>query len=99
MIPYFQSNIPWWAVLFRKGFVVKNPMGADSTRLRIVNSDDVYEKLASLAKPEPLDPKDPSCCKSQGQEAREKAKRITQARQGNYLDGRLGLITMVQPKT
>ena len=28
----------------------------------------------------------------QGQEAREKAKRITKARQGNYLDGRLGLI-------
>ena len=49
----------------RKGFVVKNPMGADSTGLRIVNSDDVYEKLASLAKSESVDPKDPrSGCKS-----------------------------------
>ena len=76
-----------------KGFVVKNLMGADSTGLRIVNSDDVYEKLASLAKPEPLDLKDPEVVASpQGQEAREKAKRITKARQGNYLDGRLGLI-------
>ena len=68
-------------------------MGADSTGLRIVNSDDVYEKLASLAKPEPLDLKDPEVVASpQGQEAREKAKKITKARQGNYLDGRLGLI-------
>ena len=68
-------------------------MGADPTGLRIVNSDDVYEKLASIAKPEPLDLKDPEVVASpQGQEAREKAKRLTKARQGNYLDGRLGLI-------
>ena len=76
-----------------KGFVVKNLMGADSTGLRIVNSDDVYEKLAKLAKPEPLDLKDPEVVASpQGQETRDKAKRITKSRQGNYLDGRLGLI-------
>tara|TARA_B100000965_G_scaffold29825_1_gene22074 strand:- start:14822 stop:15520 length:699 start_codon:yes stop_codon:yes gene_type:complete len=76
-----------------KGFVVKNLMGGDSTGLRIVNSDDVYEKLASIAKPEPLDLKDPEVVASpQGQEAREKAKKITQMRQGNYLNGRLGLI-------
>ena len=76
-----------------KGFVVKNLMGGDTTGLRIVNSDDVYEKLASIAKPEPLDLKDPEVVASpQGQEAREKAKKLTKARQGNYLDGRLGLI-------
>ena len=76
-----------------KGFVVKNLMGGDSTGLKIVNSDDVYEKLASMAKPEPLDLSDPEVVASpQGQEAREKAKKITQLRQGNYLDGRLGLI-------
>ena len=93
MILIFSKQYSLRAVLFRKGFVVKNPMGADSTGLRIVNSDDVYEKLASLAKPEPLDLKDPEVVASpQGQEAREKAKRITKARQGNYLDGRLGLI-------
>ena len=76
-----------------KGFVVDNMMGADSTGLKIVNSDDVYEKLASLAKPKPLDLKDPEVVASpQGQEAREKAKRLTKLKQGNYIDGRLGLI-------
>ena len=76
-----------------KGFVVKNLMGGGSTGLRVVNSDDVYEKLASIFKPEPLDLKDPEVVASpQGQDTREKAKRITKARQGNYLDGRLGLI-------
>ena len=40
-----------------------------------------------------MDLKDPEVVASpQGQEAREKAKKITKARQGNYLDGRLGLI-------
>lgn len=76
-----------------KGFVVDSMMGADATGLKIVNSDDVYEKLASLAKPKPLDLSDPEVVASpQGQEAREKAKRLTKAKQGNYIDGRLGLI-------
>ena len=76
-----------------KGFVVSNLMGADSTGLKVVNSDEVYEKLASLAKPEPLDLSDPEVVASpQGQEAREKAKRLTKMKQTNYLDGRLGLI-------
>ena len=76
-----------------KGFVVDNMMGADSTGLKVVNSDDVYEKLAKMAKPKPLDLSDPEVVASpQGQDTREKAKKITKARQGNYLDGRLGLI-------
>ena len=76
-----------------KGFVVDNMMGGGSTGLKVVNSDDVYEKLASMAKPEPLDLSDPEVVASpQGQEAREKAKRLTKLKQGNYLDGRLGLI-------
>ena len=76
-----------------KGFVVDNMMGADSTGLKVVNSDDVYEKLAKMAKPKPLDLKDPEVVASpQGQEAREKAKRLTKMKQGNYIDGRLGLI-------
>ncbi|MAI03893.1 MAG: hypothetical protein CMQ75_05155 [Gammaproteobacteria bacterium] len=76
-----------------KGFVVSNLMGKDTTGLKIVNSDEVYEKLASMVKPEPLDLSDPEVVASpQGQEAREKAKRLTKLRQGNYLDGRLGLI-------
>lgn len=76
-----------------KGFVVKNLIGKHQYALKVVNSDDVYEKLASIAKPIPLDLKDPEVVASpQGQEAREKAKRLTVSREGNYLDGRLGLI-------
>ncbi len=76
-----------------KGFVVDNMMGADSTGLKVVNSDDVYEKLAKMAKPKPLDLSDPEVVASpQGQDTREKAKRLTKLKQGNYIDGRLGLI-------
>ena len=76
-----------------KGFVVSNLMGNDQYGLKIVNSDDVYEKLAGMAKPIPLDLKDPEVVASpQGQETRDKAKRLTKMREGNYLDGRLGLI-------
>ena len=76
-----------------KGFVVSNLMGKDQYGLKIVNSDDVYEKLAGMAKPIPLDLKDPKVVASpQGQETRDKAKRLTKMREGNYLDGRLGLI-------
>ena len=73
-----------------KGFVVDNLMGGSSTGLKIVNSDDVYEKLAQI---QDMDLKDPEVVASpQGQDTREKAKRLTKAREGNYLDGRLGLI-------
>ena len=76
-----------------KGFVVKNLIGRDQYALKVVNSDDVYEKLASIAKPVPLDLKDPEVVASpQGQETRNKAKRLTVSREGNYLEGRLGLI-------
>ena len=68
-------------------------MGGDTTGLKVVNSDDVYEKLASMAKPVPLDLSDPEVVASpQGQDTREKAKRLTKLKQGNYIDGRLGLI-------
>jgi len=73
-----------------KGFVVDNLMGKDSTGLKVVNSDDVYEKLAQIQN---LDLKDPEVVASpQGQEAREKAKRLTDLRKKNYLAGRLGVI-------
>ena len=73
-----------------KGFVVDNLMGGTSTGLKIVNSDDVYEKLAQI---QDMDLKDPEVVASpQGQDTREKAKKLTKAREGNYLDGRLGLI-------
>ena len=73
-----------------KGFVVSNLMGDSRLGLKVVNSDDVYEKLAQLQN---LDLKDPDVVASpQGQEAREKAKRLTLLRQKNYLAGRLGVI-------
>lgn len=73
-----------------KGFVVDNLMGKDATGLKVVNSDDVYEKLAQIQN---LDLKDPEVVASpQGQEAREKAKRLTDLRKKNYLAGRLGVI-------
>ena len=76
-----------------KGFVVDNMIGKDQYALKVVNSDDVYEKLASITKPMPLDLSDPEVVASpQGQETRDKAKRLTVSREGNYLDGRLGLI-------
>ena len=65
-------------------------MGADSTGLKVVNSDNVYEKLAELQK---LDLSDPEVVASpQGQDTREKAKRLTDLRKKNYLAGRLGVI-------
>ena len=73
-----------------KGFVVDNLMGADSTGLKVVNSDNVYEKLAELQK---LDLSDPEVVASpQGQDTREEAKRLTDLRKKNYLAGRLGVI-------
>ena len=73
-----------------KGFIVDNLIGAKMTGLKVVNSDDVYEKLAQMQN---MDLSDPEVVASQqGQDTREKAKRLTQLRQKNYLAGRLGLI-------
>ena len=73
-----------------KGFIVDNLIGAKMTGLKVVNSDDVYEKLAQMQN---MDLSDPEVVASQqGQEAREKAKRLTDLRKKNYLAGRLGLI-------
>jgi cytidylate kinase len=58
--------------------------------LKPVNSDDVYEYLASKGN---LDLSDPMTVVSPaGQEARDRAKMLTDKRQNIYIDGRLGLI-------
>ncbi|MDC1446630.1 zeta toxin family protein [bacterium] len=65
--------------------------------LRTVNSDDIYEYLM---KKKDMDMSDPSVIASpQGQETRNKAKELTNKRQGDiitgkggYIEGRLGLI-------
>ena len=58
--------------------------------LKPVNSDDVYEYLASKGN---LDLSDPMTVISPvGQEVRDRAKKITGLRQDHYIDGRIGLI-------
>jgi len=70
-----------------KSYVVKKSTGG--TGLKVVNSDDVFEKYLKQAK---LDFKMQA---SQGKERdaqRAKAKAVTAKRKDNYLEGRLGLV-------
>tara|TARA_R100000951_G_C2638074_1_gene179944 strand:+ start:889 stop:1581 length:693 start_codon:yes stop_codon:yes gene_type:complete len=70
-----------------KSFVVRATTGG--TGLQIVNSDDAFErylKQAGLSQKMPEDETD------QRDVERKRAKRVTKARQGGYLEGRLGLI-------
>lgn len=70
-----------------KSYVVRKTTGG--TGLKIVNSDDVFEKYiedAGLSKKMPdkeFDTREP---------LRQRAKKITKAKHDNYVDGRLGLI-------
>lgn len=70
-----------------KSYVSNKLLGGSG--LRVVNSDDIYEYLMNkqnLA----LDPE--TIFSPQGQEIRGKAKELTKARRGHYLDGRIGLV-------
>jgi len=70
-----------------KSYVVRKTTGG--LGMKIVNSDDIYEKMlkdAGLsATPEDI-------FSDKGQEIRGRAKQTTKRMQGNYLEGRLGLI-------
>lgn len=70
-----------------KSYVVRRTTGG--LGMKVVNSDDIYEKMlkdAGLqATPEDI-------YSDEGQEIRVKAKKVTKKMQGNFLDGRLGLI-------
>jgi len=70
-----------------KSYVVRRTTGG--LGMKIVNSDDIYEKMlkdAGLsATPEDI-------FSDKGQEIRGRAKQTTKRMQGNYLEGRLGLI-------
>ena len=57
--------------------------------MKIVNSDDIYEKMLNDAG---LDTTPEDIFSDQGQEIRGKAKAVTKRMQGNFLEGRLGLI-------
>ena len=70
-----------------KSYVVRKTTGG--TGLKVVNSDDAFEKLLKDANlslkmpPEEQEPRDA---------VRDRAKKITAKRQANYIEGRIGLI-------
>ena len=70
-----------------KSYVVKRTMGGMG--LKLVNSDDVYEKMLKDAG---LDTTPEDIFSDQGQEIRGRAKATTKTMQGNYIQGRLGHI-------
>ena len=70
-----------------KSYVVKR--GTGGLGLKVVNSDDVFEKYLKDAG---LSMKMPKREEEPRDKLRDKAKSVTKSRMGNYVDGRLGLI-------
>jgi len=70
-----------------KSYVVRRTTGG--LGMKIVNSDDIYEKMLKDAG---LDTTPEDIYSDEGQDIRVKAKGVTKRMQGNFLDGRLGLI-------
>ena len=70
-----------------KSFVVRKTTGG--TGLRIVNSDDIFEKMLKDAG---LSMKMPSSEEEPRDKIRSRAKSLTKSRQSNYVEGRIGLI-------
>ena len=70
-----------------KSYVVRRTTGG--LGMKIVNSDDIYEKMLKDAG---LDTTPEDIYSDQGQEIRGRAKAVTKRMQGNFLEGRLGLI-------
>jgi len=70
-----------------KSYVVRYSTGG--TGLRVVNSDDVFEKYLKDAG---LSMKMPPEEWEDNQRERKRAKRVTDARQKNYIEGRIGMV-------
>jgi len=70
-----------------KSYFVRRTTGG--LGMKIVNSDDIYEKMLKDAG---MDTTPEDIYSDKGQEIRVKAKGVTKRMQGNFLDGRLGLI-------
>ena len=70
-----------------KSYVVRRTTGG--LGMKIVNSDDIYEKMLKDAG---MDTTPEDIFSDKGQDIRVKAKGVTKRMQGNFLDGRLGLI-------
>ena len=71
-----------------KSYVVRKTTGG--LGMKIVNSDDIYEKELEKAGLDIGKPED--IFSDEGQEIRGKAKRLTKGRQTSWVDGRLGII-------
>ena len=70
-----------------KSYVVRKTTGG--TGLQVVNSDDAFERYLEMAG---LSKKMPSSEEEPRDVERARAKKVTRARQGGYIEGRLGLI-------
>jgi len=70
-----------------KSYVVRKTTGG--TGLQVVNSDDAFERYLQMAG---LSKKMPSSEEEPRDVERARAKKVTKARQGGYIEGRLGLI-------
>ena len=70
-----------------KSYVVRRTTGG--LGMKIVNSDDIYEKMLKDAG---LDTTPEDIYSDKGQDIRVRAKAVTKRMQSNFLDGRLGLI-------
>ena len=70
-----------------KSYVVRRTTGG--LGMKIVNSDDIYEKMLKDAG---LDTTPEDIYSDKGQDIRGRAKAVTKRMQGNFLQGRLGLI-------
>ena len=70
-----------------KSYVVKR--GTGGLGMKIVNSDDIFEKYLKDAG---LSMKMPKSEEEPRDKLRDRAKKVTAARQANYIEGRLGLI-------
>lgn len=70
-----------------KSYVVRRTTGG--LGMKIINSDDIYEKMLKDAGLEPT-PED--IFSDKGQEIRVRAKKTTKVKQGGFLNGRLGII-------
>lgn len=70
-----------------KSYVVRKTTGG--LGMKIVNSDDIYEKMLKDAG---LTTTPEDIYSDEGQEIRKRAKQTTKVMQGNFLDGRLGVI-------
>ena len=70
-----------------KSYVVRKTTGG--TGLQIVNSDDAFERYLKIAG---LSQKMPEDETTEREVERKRAKRVTKAREGGYVEGRLGII-------